>query len=397
MEQAEREPSAVDPRFFERSMTPLIGTLRCAIIHRGLRETQRRAEEPWKGGRTMSKLRTFIAIVIALALPAGLTMPGIARAETVSIPSVTPASPWALLKHEAPAGKATGELSLPPQATGPVPALVLKHGSGGMVGPTGDNIRKWARMLNGWGIATFIVDSFGPRGIAETGTNQAQLSSWADTADALAALKLLGADPRIDRTRIGIIGWSRGGAAALQTALESVRKSVIADDLKFALHVAFYGPATTQYRDRATDRSPFLFLHGEADNYVPIGPTRELANWMQGMGSAVSFVGYPGAYHDFDVETAAPAPAKRGQGGSLRDYSTTVETFGKCDLVVDLTNGHVTRMDHKDDPTATPDSVRTYMRTCMGHGANLGLNAGARADSIEKVHAFLKQYFHIAG
>jgi dienelactone hydrolase len=345
----------------------------------------------------MSNLAAFTALALALALPGVLTLPGIARAETVSIPSVTPASPWALLKHEAPAGKAVGELSLPAQATGPVPALVLKHGSGGMAGPTGDNIRKWARILNGWGIATFIVDSFGPRGIAETGTNQAQLSSWADTADALAALKLLGADPRIDRTRIGIIGWSRGGGAVLQAALETVRKSVIADDLKFALHVVFYGPATTQYRDRATDRSPFLFLHGEADNYVPIGPTRELASWAQGMGSAVTFVGYPGAYHDFDVETAAQVPTKRGGGGGIRDYSSTVETFGKCDLVVDLTNGHVTRMAHKDDPAATPESVRLYMRSCMGHGANLGLDAGARADAVEKVHAFLRQYFHIAG
>src|SRR5260221_2291159 len=342
----------------------------------------------------MSKLRAFTVLALALALPASLIVPDIAGAETVSIASVTPASPWALLKHEAPAGKAGGELSLPAQATGPVPALVLKHGSGGMGGPNGDNIRKWARLLNGWGIATFIVDSCGTRGIAETATNQGQLSTWADTADALAALKLLGADPRIDRTRIGIVGWSRVGAVVFQTALETVRKSVIADDLKFALHVVFYGPANTQYRDRATDRSPYLFLHGEADNYTPIGPTRELANWAQSMGSAVTFVGYPGAYHDFDVEGGSQASPKRG---AMQDYASTVETYGKCDLVVDVTNGHVTRMDHKDDPKITPDSVRTYMRSCVGHGVNLSLNAGARADAIEKVHAFLRQYFHLAG
>jgi hypothetical protein len=69
-----------------------------------------------------------------------------------------------------------------------------------------------------------------------------------------------------------------------------VRKSVVTDDLKFALHVVFYGPATVQYRDRATDQSPMMFLHGEADNYVVIGPTREFADWAQSQGNPVSFI-----------------------------------------------------------------------------------------------------------
>src|SRR5882724_2961764 len=134
-----------------------------------------------------------IRIAAALMLCGVLALPGAARAQAqqVSIPTVTPDSPWALLKHQAPPATVTGVLSLPAHASGPVPAMVLKHGSGGMTGPTGDNIRKWAGILNGWGVATFIVDSFTPRGIAETGTNQGQLSSWADVADALAALKLL--------------------------------------------------------------------------------------------------------------------------------------------------------------------------------------------------------------
>src|SRR5712675_150385 len=106
----------------------------------------------------MSRLWAVAALAIALALP------GTILAETISIPTVTPASPWPLLKHEAPAATVTGELTLPKQASGPVPALLLKHGSGGLAGPNGDNIRKWAGLFNGWGIATFIVDSFGPRG-----------------------------------------------------------------------------------------------------------------------------------------------------------------------------------------------------------------------------------------
>jgi dienelactone hydrolase len=325
----------------------------------------------------MTRFWTIAAIAIALAAP------GTARAQQkISIPSVTPASLTALLHHETTPATVTGELYLPPKATGPLPALVLKHGSGGLQGPTGANIRKWASTFASWGIAAFVVDSFGPRGITETGTNQGQLSSWADVADSLAALKILAADPRIDKNRIGIVGWGRGGNAALNTTLAAVRKSVVTDDLKFALHVVFYGPAEIQFRDRATDQSPMLFLHGEADNCVPIGPTHEFADWAQSQGNPVSFISYPKTYHDFDVQ------------GGFTGFLKTVEV-SKCDLVTDLTNGHTLRMNHVDNPTVTAEGVSSYLKSCITRGANLGYNAAARANAVENAHDFLKQYFQL--
>ena len=325
----------------------------------------------------MTRLWTSVAIAFAL------TAPGIAHAQQkISIPSVTPASLLALLHHETMPTTVTGELYLPPKAGGPLPALVLMHGSGGLEGPTGTNIRKWAGTFAGWGVAALVVDSFGPRGIKETGSNQSQLSGWADDADALAALKVLAADPRIDKDRIGVVGWSRGGTAALNTALEAVRKSVVTDDLKFALHVVFYGSATIQYRGR-TDKSPMMFLHGEADNYVIIGPTREFADWAQSQGNPVTFISYPKTYHDFDVQ------------GQFQGFAKTLEESAKCDLVTDLSNGHTVRMKHVDNPTVTADDVRAYLKSCVGHGARLGYNAAARADAVEKVHGFLKQNFQL--
>jgi dienelactone hydrolase len=328
----------------------------------------------------MMRLLTIVTTAFAL------TAPGLAHAqEKLSIPSVTPASLYALLHHDTKPATVTGDLYLPPKASGPVPAMVLMHGSGGLQGPTGTNIRKWASTFAGWGVAALVVDVFGPRGIKETGTNQGQLSAWADVADSLAALKVLSADPRIDKNRIGVVGWSRGGGTAFKTALETVRKSVITDDVKFALHVTFYGDATVQYRDRATDKSPMLFLHGEADNYVVIGPTREFADWAQSQGNPVSFISYPKTYHDFDVQ------------GQFQGFAKTVEVYAKCDLVTDLTNGHILRMNHAADPKVTAEQATAYLKTCVTHGANLAFNAAARADATQKIHDFLKQYFQITG
>jgi dienelactone hydrolase len=328
----------------------------------------------------MMRLLTILMTAFALAAP------GLAHAmEKISIPSVTPASLYALLHHDTKPTTVAGELYLPAKASGPLPALVLMHGSGGLQGPTGTNIRKWANTFAGWGVAALVVDSFGPRGIKETATNQAQLSAWADVADTLAALKTLAADSRIDKDRIGIVGWSRGGSTAYKTALETVRRSVITDDLKFALHIAFYGAGDVQFRDRATDKSPMLFLHGEADNYTVMGPTREFADWAQSQGNPVSFITYPKTYHDFDVQ------------GGFAGFVKTLEVYSKCDLVTDITNGHTLRMNHADSPKVTPEQVAAYLKTCTTHGANLAFNAAARADAAEKIHGFLKQYFQISG
>jgi dienelactone hydrolase len=234
-------------------------------------------------------------------------------------------------------------------------------------------------------VATLLVDSFGPRKIAATVADQSKLSSWADVDDGLSALKVLGVDSRIDRTKIGVMGWSRGGGAAFNSALETVRRIIITDDLKFAVHVAFYGPGELQNRDRATDRSPILFFHGESDNYTQIGPTREFADWAQSKGSPVTFISYPKTYHDFDVQ------------GGFSGFSKSTEVFIKCDMVVDVSIGQVIRLNHVDDPKASVEKVRAYLASCPGHGANYAFNPTARADAIEKLHDFLKQYLQISG
>jgi dienelactone hydrolase len=274
----------------------------------------------------------------------------------------------------------SGELYMPAKVSGAVPAMVLKHGSGGLQGTNGDNIRKWAATIASWGVAAFVVDSFGPRGMSSSVADQSKVSAWADVADALAGLKVLAADPRIDKSRIGIVGWSRGGGVAERTALEVVRKSVITDDLKFAAHIVFYGDSEFQYRGNLTDQSPMLFFHGESDNYVGIGPTREFADWAKSKGNDVTFVAYPKTFHDFDVP---------GNSGVVKE----AQVFTKCDEVVDLSTGKVVRLNHVDNPTTTPEQLAAYAKTCMSHGATIQYNAAERADAVEKVHEFLKKNF----
>lgn len=223
--------------------------------------------------------------------------------------SVTPQSRFELARHGSSLEKVVvwGDLSFPAAevvggaggSVGPVPAMVIAHGSAG-VQPK--DLVRWVPFFNKMGIATFVVDSFKPRHIDSTVDDQSVLDQAANDADALSALKLLATDPRIDRARIGIIGFSRGGAVALETAVEPFRKGIISDSTRFAAHIAFYTGCLVRYWATPSPMTgaPIMMALAAKDDYTPPQPCIDYANTMKAAGLDVETHVYEGAYHDFD-------------------------------------------------------------------------------------------------
>src|SRR5207253_8331676 len=108
-----------------------------------------------------------------------------------------------------------GELQMP-VGEGRFPAVILVHGSGG-VGARED---RWAQQLNGIGVAAFILDAFTGRGIVQTNTDQSQLESLAMIGDAYRALAVLSKHPRIEASKIALMGFSKGGDVALHASMK---------------------------------------------------------------------------------------------------------------------------------------------------------------------------------
>jgi len=124
---------------------------------------------------------------------------------------------WALLGDAACAqgqGGAGNYELLTPQGGGPFPAVVVMHGCDGI----NANTRAWAQRLVGWGYAALIVDSFRSRGLSNVCNRSAILPPAARAADAIAAKNYLRSLPNIAKGRIGLIGFSHGGWAALAAA-----------------------------------------------------------------------------------------------------------------------------------------------------------------------------------
>ncbi len=194
------------------------------------------------------------------------------------------------------------------------PAMVMMHGCSGLwtkAGKMTAGQRGWAERFARAGIHALVVDSFRPRGIDEVcGKAVRPITAVGDRPyDAYAALALLKTRPAVDPARIGVIGWSHGGSAALATVAAS------REERGFRLGIAFYPGCTLERAFRNTvwtAQVPTLILAGEADDWTPASHCRTLVAAAEGRGAPVSLTVYPGAHHAFD------APAGKVQAREVR-------------------------------------------------------------------------------
>jgi len=124
-----------------------------------------------------------------------------------------------------------GTLTMPDQAIGPVPALLLIQGSGPTdrdgnqpPGRGTDLIKQLAAFLEQRGIASLRLDKRGMHANkAQMPLDQAQMATffqWTNfVGDAVAGYRFLASQPGIDGTRTGILGHSEGGMLALELSV----------------------------------------------------------------------------------------------------------------------------------------------------------------------------------
>lgn len=266
------------------------------------------------------------------------------------------------------------ELSFPPRKER-IPAMVIMHGSAGIEA----NTQMWVAALNSIGVATFVVSSYEPRGIASTVYNQALLSPAANLMDGFQALQWLAEDRRIDPERIGIMGFSRGGEVAFRSAIEPLRHAVIKSDVKFALHIPLYSGCNQVYWSRQLTGAPILNLLGRADDYTGAASCERLAALYATAGADIRTIEYEGAYHSFDatyqVKYLANAPTTIPCGAVQWD----IENWS---IYSELLGGPIT-------PAALPD----FYKQCTAFGVHVGRNDKAVAQARLDVLDFVRQKF----
>ena len=168
------------------------------------------------------------------------------------------------------------------QGQGRLPLVVMAHGSGGM----GANVDFWTRQLNGIGISTFALDAFTGRGLTNVSNDQALLGRLNMILDVYRMLDILAKHSRVDAQRIALMGFSRGGQAALYASLKRFHQAWNKSGIDFAAYIAFYPDCMTTYQSdtEVVDR-PVRIFQGTADDYNPLAPCKAYVERLRSAGA----------------------------------------------------------------------------------------------------------------
>ena len=186
-----------------------------------------------------------------------------------------------------------------------IPAVILLHGAAGVLY---QREMTYARQFAAMGVGALVVDVFGGRRDRATGFIERllEITETMMIADAYAGLRFLGRHKAVDPGRVALMGFSYGGMASVLAAYAQVAEKAAPDGLRFAAHVAFYGPCIARLEDRRATGAPVLMVWGSEDALIDPKRCAEIAADLKKGGAPVRTVAYDGAFHQWDGAWEGP-------------------------------------------------------------------------------------------
>jgi dienelactone hydrolase len=200
------------------------------------------------------------------------------------------------------------------------PAVVMMHGRAGAYSSLAkgrydattlsQRHLMWGQLWAAQGYLAILVDGFGPRGYPQgfpRGSYEDRPAELDEVTvrplDAYGALAFLRTRPDVATDRIGLMGWSNGGSAALATMAPDapgIAEHTPAAGFRAAL--SFY-PGCGLKRRFDTGFKPYAplrVLMGTADEEVSPKICQQLVERSRAQGGDIEIKLYPGAQHGFD-------------------------------------------------------------------------------------------------
>lgn len=281
-----------------------------------------------------------------------------------------------------------GVLYIPDNITDKIPVIILLHGAGGI-----DNNREpwYAQKFKDLGIAAMFIDVFKPRDIPDTVTDQSKLVNKTIGFDAYNALVALSKDPRFDKSKIGVMGFSRGAIVSMNLYVgmwrDDAKTSISGlNDIDFAFYVPFYPACNIQLRKPETNGKPALFVVGERDNYTEPKPCIEYVNNVIKDKSEIYIV--KNANHAWELTNGV-----KHVSGAEKMVGCVYVWENNTDKSVSMT------VDRNENKLTSPiklnvsEAAEHIKNNCRGYGANVGSDSSTQKDDgFNKVIEFIRKY-----
>jgi dienelactone hydrolase len=221
-----------------------------------------------------------------------------------------------------------------PAGPGPFAAVVVHHNCAGVRA----HIGYWTDALVKAGYAALVLDSLGQRNVRNNCNPPLPVNTVEGTLDAYHALEHLAAQPYVDRSRIGMLGFSWGGMTALLAARQSIHAKLPRErkDVQFRAIASVYPicrvPAgalahiklDVEYLGADSDRT-LLVLMGGKDAEAPSNDCLPALEALKAKGAKVQWEVYPEATHAWDSRDQN-GYSKRTLFGTTETYAYSAET-----------------------------------------------------------------------
>jgi dienelactone hydrolase len=219
-----------------------------------------------------------------------------------------------------------GELRLPDTGARRLPAVVVLHSSSGAYHDHHSDA--FVAVLNRAGIATLWIEMFPDRSRRPRSTRES-------LPQAYGALLYLARHPRVEPRRIGVLGFSWGGAMSVVMSSRDITQQYTGGKARFAAHLALYPVCWAHQRIvegknpvygadayRHVTGAPVHILAGEKDDYdEPDSCPKFVAALPEDVRRHFGVTVYPGATHSFDGDVSFAQVYDRyahaGRGGRV--------------------------------------------------------------------------------
>jgi dienelactone hydrolase len=241
----------------------------------------------------------------------------------------------------------------------------------------GANTDFWTRQLNEMGVSTFALDGLTGRGLTNVNPDQGSLGRLNMILDVYRMLDILSRHPRVDASRIALMGFSRGGQATLFASVKRFHEMWNRSGIDFAAYIPFYPDCMTTYRsDTDVADRPIRIFGGVPDDYNPVAACRAYVEQLRAAGRDVTLTEYPNAPHAFDNSLLSVIPVV------LKD----AQTVRKCHIREDAAGRLL---------NAATDRSFTYQDECVERDPHVGYDAAATEAARQSVRALLRALFKV--
>lgn len=260
--------------------------------------------------------------------------------------------------------------------------VVILPGAGGL----DKRHSEYANYLAANGINAVVLDNWRARGMnASGGDYQVSRSKGGDAVnmaiDAVSTLANLKSTDEWKNAKVGFLGESMGGAAAINVTrpyIEGIVREVmppaVGINVNFDASVGLYPACIDRSDVERFKRIPTLLVVGALDDSAPPETCERQVKWMNERGGNVSMQVLEGANHDWDAPTAVK--------------QVPYENTSRCSNVR-VGNKFVLESNGKEYP-GTPEGLRDMKNECRFHGFLMG-HRGDQRKGFDVWLGFLKE------